>query len=174
MGCQTTCTLRADRSAMQQWRDIQASHQTELQRLHLRISFIIQDMDALGRCCRGEAAMDFQPASDSFNLHRPLASFPDFVSPAPAVRSAATPKPEVASLDGEQRHTRGRNTQKLLVSVTSSPEARCKHNNSPLGFSCCSSISDGAAGTKWSLQDKTKAAQFKNEAEALTKVTKAQ
>ena len=27
--------------------------------------------------CSGEAAMDFQPAGDTFNLHRPLVSFSD-------------------------------------------------------------------------------------------------
>ena len=34
-----------------------------------------------GRSGTREAAMDFQPADDSFNLHRPLASFPNFISP---------------------------------------------------------------------------------------------
>ena len=68
-----------DLRALQQWRTNQA-----------RINSIIQDMDALGRSCRKESTMDFQPADHSFNLHRPLASVPD-VLPLPAVRPAAKP-----------------------------------------------------------------------------------
>ena len=72
-----------------------AEHQPtdDLQRMQTRIRFIIQNMDAQGRSCSGEAAMDFQPASDSFNLHMPLVSFPDFVSLAPAIRPAVKPEP---------------------------------------------------------------------------------
>ena len=37
----------------------------------------VLDMGALGRSCSGESAVDFQPANDTFNLHRPLVSFRD-------------------------------------------------------------------------------------------------
>ena len=92
-------------------------------------------MDVLGRSCRGLAAMDFQPASDSFNLHRPLASFPDFLPPAAAVRPAAKPEQKVPSLGDEHRHARGSATPQPSVSITSSPEARGKRKHSPLDLS---------------------------------------
>ena len=154
-----------DPGALQQERTIQASHQRELQRLRHRInliiqdmnsvgqaaaeyqstdgsqpletqiSFVIQDTDALSRSCSGESAMDFQPVDDSFDLHMPLLSFPDCVSPAAAVPPATKPEPEVANLDVQQGHTRGSTTLQPLVSITSSPEARSKRRHSPLASS---------------------------------------
>ena len=153
---------------MQQWRNIQTSHQIELlrlqhpvnftilnmnsvgrtaaefqpaddlQRLQTRISFLILDMDALGCSCSGEAAMDFQPAGDTFNPHTPPVSLRDFLSLAPAIRPSANSEPEVPNQDEEPRPTRGSNTPKPLVSITSSPEARGKRKHFLLVFSAAS------------------------------------
>ena len=54
----------------------------------------------LGRSCSGEAATDFQPADDNFDLHRPLVSLLDFLPPATAVRPAVKPGQQVPSQSG--------------------------------------------------------------------------
>ena len=80
-------------------------------------------------------------------------------------------KPAVASLDGEQRHFRGGNSQKPLVIATASPEARCKREDSPLDFSAHPTP---PRERKSSSQDKAKAAEVKKKAKASTTITKAQ
>ena len=51
-----------------------------------RISFIAQDMDASGRSCSGEAALDFESMDDNYDFHKPLASSFSREPPATAIR----------------------------------------------------------------------------------------
>ena len=117
-------------------------------------------MGALRRSCSGEAVMGFQPPDDSLNLRRPLAFFRLCRLPQ-QFDQQPSPEPEVASRDGEQRHTRGSNTPKPLVSIASSPEARSKTQTLPTGPLSCSIISDVSMRTKRSPQDKTMTAEVK-------------
>ena len=51
-----------------------------------RISLKAQDMDASGRSCSGEAALDFESMDDSYEFHKPLASSLGREPPATAIR----------------------------------------------------------------------------------------
>ena len=113
-----------DLRALQQWRTNQA-----------RINSIIQDMDALGRSCREESTMDFQPADHSFNLHRPLASIPD-VLPLPAVRPAAKPGQKVPSPGWGTKTRSGQcHTETVRQYHIITRRALANANTPPLAFS---------------------------------------
>ena len=88
----------------------------DFQRLQSRISFIFQDVGALGRSCSGETALDFQIVDVSHIFHRPLASSFDWEPPATAIRRPATPCPQT--------------TPKAVVSIASSSGAQGKRKSS--------------------------------------------
>ena len=143
----TTCTTGA--GALQQWRATQASHRLELQRLQhrtgiiiqdttsaglaaagycsaedpqplqSRISNIVQDMDAFGRSCSGEAALDFQSMDDSYDFHRPLASSLGREPPDTAI----TPKPVVSVASSSGAHNKQKTLPIHLLSATGQKEA---------------------------------------------------
>ena len=76
--------------------------------------------------------------------------------------------PGVASLDGEQKHIRCGNTQKLPIIVTASPEARGKRE-SPLAFCAALGYPSAPPRTNRSQQDNAKVAGVKKEAEVSAK-----
>ena len=78
--------------------------------------YIIQDMDAAGRCCSRETAADFPPTDEMLNLHR--CRWPLPASHRQLRNTDQTPNPSL------QR----------WVSVTGLPEARGKRKDPPLGF----------------------------------------
>ena len=92
----------------------------DLPRVQPRISFIVQDMDTLGRSCGGLKALDFQIVDDSCDFHRPLASSLGREPRATAIRQPARPDPQ---------SRRDNTTSKPVMSNASSPGAQNKRSS---------------------------------------------
>ena len=70
------------------------------------------------------AAAGFQPTEDTFNFHVPLASFPDFISPAPAERRESKPtltrhQSETGECQREQCGVRGADSNPVVARMRS-------------------------------------------------------
>ena len=103
---------------MSAWQQQATAPRRDLQRLQSRISFIVQDMDALGRRCSGETALDLQTMDDSCDFRWPLACSLGGEPPATAIRPPATPDP----------------TPKPVVSIASSSGVHNKRKSLSIGL----------------------------------------